>query len=275
MVASASLLSAQTRICAELTSGHTGVRITGAPLSSLDDAELAEVQRLISSYCVAVFPGQNLSPADHVAFMSRLGPITVTPGVDLHPEIENVHVVKNRGSAAGPVSGGFHTDTCFVKRPPSYSSLNAIEIPANGGDTVFCNQYLAYDSLSEVMKGWLHGLRLKHVVSGTARPEAVPDPVWHPAVRTNPVTGRKALYVTYAARCIEAEGMTMEEGEALISFLYQHSLKLHAMYRHRWTEGDLVVWDNRCSLHAAVYDHGDQARTLYRVMCEGEVPFEE
>ena len=96
MAASAPLFSAQSRIHAELTSGHTGVRITGAPLPSLDDSEFAEVQRLISSYCVAVFPGQCLSPADHVAFMSRLGPITVTPGVDLHPEIENVHVVKNR-----------------------------------------------------------------------------------------------------------------------------------------------------------------------------------
>ena len=118
-----------------------------------------------------------------------------------------MHVVRNRGNSQQPVSGGFHTDTCFVEKPPSYSSLNGIEIPRHGGDTIFCNQYLAYDSLSDVMKGWLKGLRLKHVVSGTARPEAVPNPVWHPAVRTNPVTGRKALYVTYAARCIEAEGV--------------------------------------------------------------------
>lgn len=274
MAATALLADERSEIEVRRMSGHTGVCVTGVSLSELTDPELTKVQWLISTHCVAVFPGQCLSPGEHVAFMSRLGQITVTPGVDLHPDFPNVHVVRNRGSAMAPISGGFHTDTCFVERPPSYSSLNAIEIPDHGGDTVFCNQYLAYETLSDVMKGWLKGLQLKHVVSGTARPEAVPDPVWHPAVRTNPVTGRKALYVTYAARCIEAEGMTTEEGEALIGFLYQHSLKLHAMYRHRWTEGDLVVWDNRCSLHAAVYDHGDQPRTLYRVMVEGEVPFE-
>jgi taurine dioxygenase len=268
-------LPTTSRIHAEVMSGYTGIRITGVPICEMTRDEVEEVQHLVSTYCVAVFPEQFAKPADHVEFISRFGSITVTPGVDLHPDHENVHIVRNRGQANKPVSGGFHTDTCFVERPPSYSSLNAVELPDHGGDTVFCNQYLAYESLSDVMKGWLKGLRLKHVVSGTARPEAVPDPVWHPAVRTNPVTDRKALYVTYAARCIEAEGMTGDEGRNLINFLYQHSLQLHAMYRHRWQPGDLVMWDNRCSLHAAVYDHGDQPRTLYRVMCEGERPYED
>ncbi|MCH9675434.1 MAG: TauD/TfdA family dioxygenase [Gammaproteobacteria bacterium] len=275
MAAIAPSIATDSQIKFERMSGYTGVKITGVSLSEVSDAQMAEIQQLISHYCVAVFPGQSLSPPEHVALMARLGPITVTPGVDLHPDYDNVHVVNNRGNANQPVSGGFHTDTCFVTKPPSYTSLNAVQVPAYGGDTVFCNQYLAYDSLSDVMKGWLNGLRLKHVVSGTARPEAVPDPVWHPAVRTNPVTGRKALYVTYAARCVEAEGMSLAEGQNLIAFLYQHSLVAHAMYRHRWTKGDLVIWDNRCSLHAAVYDHGDQPRTLYRVMCEGEQPFED
>ena len=137
-----------------------------------------------------------------------------------------------------------------------------------------CIRDRAYDTLSDVMKGFLKGLRFKHVVSGTDHPGAVPDPVWHPAVRTHPITERKALYVTFAARCIEAEGMTAEEGANLISFLYRHSCKDHAMYRHRWSVGDFVMWDNRCSLHAAVYDHGDQPRTLYRVMSGGEKPYE-
>lgn len=258
----------------QLMSGYTGIRIDGVAIPQLTDAQVETVRRLIAERCVAVFPRQFLTPEDHVAFIARLGPVTVTPGVNLHPEYADVHVVANRGDPDKPVSGGFHTDTCFVAKPPAFTSLSAVEVPDHGGDTIFANQYLAYDSLSAVMKRWLVGLRLKHVVSGTERPEEVPNPVWHPAVRTNPVTGRKALYVTYAARCIEAEGMTTAEGKMLIDFLYQHSLQQHAMYRHRWTQGDFVIWDNRCSLHAAVYDHGDQPRTLYRVMCEGEAPYE-
>ena len=260
-------------IHAELLTGHTGVRITGVAVTDMSDAQLEEAKRLISTYCVGVFPGQFLGPEDQVRFVARFDPITFTPGEDEHPDWPKVHVIARPGNAQ-PSINGFHTDTCFVERPPSYTCLSAIELPELGGDTVFANQYLAYDSLSPVMKEWLEGMRFKHVVSGTKRPEEVPNPVWHPAVRTNPVTGRKALYVTLLQRCIEAEGMTPQEGSNLISFLYQHSQNIYTMYRHRWQPGDLVMWDNRCTLHAGVYDHGDQPRTLYRVMCEGEQPFE-
>ncbi len=259
----------------ERLSGYTGVSVRGVDLRNAGDGDVEMLRQLTSEHCVAVFPGQFLEPGEQLQLISRLGRVMHTPGVEMRTEYEHVHAVANRGDVNNPTSGGFHTDTCFVQRPPSFTSLSAAEVPEHGGDTIFANQYLAYSSLSPVMQSWLHGLRLKHVVSGTDHPEAVPDPVWHPAVRTNPVTGRKALYVTYAARCIEAEGMTAAEGTNLINFLYQHSLAQHAMVRHRWQAGDFVIWDNRCSLHAAVYDHGDQPRVLYRVMCEGEEPFEE
>lgn len=259
-------------IVTKLLTGHTGVKITGVRVPELTDAQIDEVRHLVSTYCVGVFPGQHLSPEKQLAFLRRFAPLQTTPGNDPHPDYPDVQVVKSRGTGQASTSGPFHTDTCFVNRPPSYSSLNGIEVPEHGGDTVFLNQYLAYEMLSERMKDWLSGLRLKHVVTGTERPEEVPNPVWHPAVRTNPVTGRKSLYVTMPVRCIEAEGLTSEESTMLISFLYTHSQQLHGMYRHRWQAGDLVMWDNRCSLHAAVYDQGDQPRKLYRVMCEGEKP---
>lgn len=265
---------AESQLNAALMTGFTGVRITDVSIPDLTDEEVEAVRRLVAEYCVAAFPSQFLGAEDQLAFIARLGKVTVTPGVDMHTEYDMVHMVADHADVGHPVSGGFHTDTCFVARPPSFTSLSAVEVPDHGGDTIFCNQYVAYDALSDVMKHWLSGLRLKHVVSGTERPEEVPDPVWHPAVRTNPVTGRKALYVTYGARCIEAEGMTPAEGKNLIDFLYRHSLQNHAMYRHSWKPGDFVIWDNRCSMHAAVYDHGDQPRKLHRVMCEGEVPVE-
>ena len=266
--------NSETEITSKLLSGRTGVRITGISIPELDDSALENVRRLISDHCVAVFPSQFLVPQDQVDFVSRLGPIMVTPGVDLHPEFDNVHVVANRGKRNELFSGGFHTDTCFVPKPPSFTSLSAIEVPEHGGDTIFCNQYLAYEALSDVMRRMLKGLRLRHIPSGLDHPEEAPDSVWHPAVRTNPVTNRKALYVTYASRCVEAEGMTDVEGKTLINLLYKQSLVSHAMYRHRWSVGDFVIWDNRCTLHAAVYDHGEQSRTLYRVMCGGERPYE-
>ena len=171
MAATTESVSQELSINAELLSGYTGVRITGLSLDSISDLEVEEVRRLVSEYCVAVFPGQFLPPEQHVDVIARFGKVTVTPGVDLHPDHKNLHVVRNYTDGDRPVSGGFHTDTCFVDRPPAYTSLNAIEIPEHGGDTVFANQYLAYDTLSDVMKSWLKGLRLKHVVSGTDRPE--------------------------------------------------------------------------------------------------------
>ena len=269
-----SLVGEGSALKVELMTGYTGVEITGVRLQDMTDEDVETVRRLIGEYCVGAFPGQSLAPEEQLAFVSRFGAITKTPGVDMRSGVDFVHVVADRGDADNPVSGGFHTDTCFVEKPPSFSSLYAVDVPRHGGDTMFCNQYMAYDSLSEVMKQWLLGMRFKHVVSGTDRPEEVPDPVWHPAVRTHPVTGRKALYVTFAARCVAAEGMTDAEGRNLIDFLYRHSMRDHAMYRHRWHPGDFVMWDNRCSMHAAVYDHGDQPRRLHRVMCEGERPFE-
>ena len=258
---------------AELLTGFTGVRITGTPIPQMSDGQVAEVQRLVSEYCVGAFPDQHLGAKEHVEFMARLGAVMITPGVDAHPDHPDVNIVANPG-LGGPKSGGFHTDTCFVERPPAYTSLSGVEVPQHGGDTLFANQYVAYDTLSDVLRGWLDGLELKHVVTGTARPEEVPNPVWHPAVRTNPVTGRKALYVTLIERCHEAKGMTASESRHLLEFLYKHSQAQHATYRHRWLPGDFVMWDNRCALHSATYDHGDQPRTLYRVMVEGEVPFE-
>jgi len=273
MVTKTNNVSTHAALVAQPLSGYAGVRITGVRVSDLSDVQLEDVRRLLGEYCVAVFPGQHLQPLEQLEFVSRFGRVMTTPGLDSHPDHDLVNVVANRGSAQRPRSGGFHTDTCFVDRPPSHTSLCGVEIPEQGGDTIFCNQYLAYESLSPVMQSWLANLRFKHVVSGTDRPEEVPEPVWHPAVRTNPVTGRQALYITYSSRCIEAEGMTPAEGANLITFLYEHSLVAHAMYRHRWSTGDLVMWDNRCTLHAAVYDHGDQPRTLHRVMCEGERPY--
>ena len=146
-----------TTLNAELLTGNTGVRITGVDIPKMTDEQVEQVRRLVGDYCVGVFPGAHLKPEEQRDFIGRFGKVTVTPGVNMRTEYDMVHKVADRGDPDHPVSGGFHTDTCFVEKPPSFSSLNAMEVPKHGGDTMFCNQYMAYDSLSDVMKGWLKG----------------------------------------------------------------------------------------------------------------------
>jgi taurine dioxygenase len=152
---------------------------------------------LVTTYCVAVFPGQDLDPVDQVSFAKRLGSLLWTPGEEENTEWPDILQFKNEGREAHR-TGVLHTDTCFIAEPPSFTMLSAIEVPAHGGDTLFSNQYLAYDDLSPLWTDMLDSARVLHAQSGVANPDLVPDPVWHPAVRVHPVTGRPSL--TTAAR---------------------------------------------------------------------------
>lgn len=255
-----------------LLTGSTGVEITDIGLGSATDDDIEEIRRLVAEFCVAVFPEQHLEPAAQVAFAKRLGPLLWTPGEEPHPEFPDILQFANEGKAAHR-TGVFHTDTCFIAEPPSFTMLSAVVSPAHGGDTLFSNQYLAYDALSPAWRDLLDQRRVRHIPSGVANPDEVPtEPVWHPAVRRHPVSGRLALYTTMPARNVEIEGMTEEESSLIISFLYDQAHGIDRIYRHRWSTGDLVMWDNRCTQHAAVHDHGDQTRIMNRVMVAGEIP---
>ncbi|RZL90171.1 MAG: TauD/TfdA family dioxygenase, partial [Variovorax sp.] len=155
------------------------------------------------------------------------------------------------------------------------SILSAVTVP-NGGDTMWCNQYQAYERLSPTMKRMLEGLRVKFVglrlgrmmgADATSLPTAV-----HPLVRTHPETGRKALYVGHRETAQLIEGMTDEESRPLLDFLYEHSTSPDNVYRHMWQQGDVVMWDNRCTMHYAIHDYGEAERVLNRITMEGEVP---
>jgi taurine dioxygenase len=262
-------------VLAELMTGQTGVKITGTAIPDMSDDEIVEVKRLISEYCVAVLPNQPLTPEEHVAFARRLDPITFTPGEVPHPQWPDINEVNLPSTSTLPPSNGFHTDTSFVERTPSYTCLLPRKISSHGGDTVFANQYMAYEALSPVMQRMLKGVRFKHSAAQLKRLDEAPqEPVWHPAVRTHPITGRKAIYITQPSRCNEVEGMRPKESANLLEFLYAHCQHVYAMYRHRWQPNDVVIWDNRCTLHAGVFDHSDEERLMHRVMCQGEAPYE-
>jgi taurine dioxygenase len=169
----------------------------------------------------------------------------------------------------------WHYDAPHTPVPPKITMLSAQVIPT-GGDTMWTNQYLAYERLSPVMQRMLQGLRVHFRATRLARSQGVAQSeaptAMHPLVRTHPETGRKALYIGHADNVQGIEGMTEAESRPLLDFLYGHSTQPDNVYRHMWRVGDLLMWDNRCTMHYAVHDYGEQERLLNRVTLKGEVP---
>jgi taurine dioxygenase len=163
----------------------------------------------------------------------------------------------------------------FHPRAAEVSILSAVTVP-HGGDTMWSNQYLAYERLSPGLRATLDGLRIHFRgmrlgrMLGVAESD-IPSAV-HPLVRTHPQTGRKALYLAHADNVVGIEGWTPQESRPLLEYLYQHSTTPDNIYRHMWREGDVVMWDNRCTMHYAVHDYGNAERVLNRVTLRGEVP---
>ena len=173
-----------------------------------------------------------------------------------------------------PLTQLWHSDFSYARRPPKLSILVARTLPPVGGDTMFANQYAAYDSLSEGMKRLLTGLRAVNQGTALALESGLSeeDVMWtHPVVRNHPETGRKSLFVNadYTKRF---EDMTEAESAPLLRYLYEQGSRAEFTYRHRWQEGDVLMWDNRAVLHAVIGDVGGAERSLHRVAVAGDEP---
>ena len=255
-------------------SGHLGASVEGLSLSALSDSEFAAVKQAFLDHCVLVFPQQFLGIEDHLQFAARWGEFSTSPFVKYHPEHPAVLQLSNRGKA-NAVTENWHFDSSFLPAPPSLTILSARKIPV-GGDTMWSNQYHAYDTLSEGMKALLGGVRGEFAGTRLAKRVGEDSDIpcsFHPIFRTHPDTDRKALFVGHPGdtlRCLE--GMTQEESLPIIRYLYNHSTAPDRVYRHHWAEGDIVMWDNRCTMHYAVHDYGDQTRELHRVSICGDIP---
>jgi taurine dioxygenase len=259
-----------------LLSGSLGAEIRGIDLADLGDREFKAIRAALLEYHVLAFRDQKLTPAQQIEFGARWGKLFVhpiVPHIEGYPEII---AIDNHGKKH-TITESWHSDVSFSERPPMASGLYALELPAAGGDTLFSNQQLAYERLSDGMKAMLEGLRAVHSGAGlgaaTGRGEA-----WrsqgqlHPVVRTHPDSGRKALYVS-PAFTVRFENMTIEESAPLLSFLYRAGQAADLTMRHRWQAGDLVLWDNRSVQHYAIHDHGDATRRMHRITVRGDVPF--
>jgi taurine dioxygenase len=265
-----------------------GAEVSGLDLSNpVDESTMSKVRALWLEHLVLVFPDQDITMEQHIEFSSGLGELEVHPQKHFrHPvyppilEVTN-RVVDGKKSDTAEVGRLWHSDGAYTTRPATGSLLHCRELPAVGGDTWFTNMYTAYDRLSPAMKAIVEQLEVVNDLTAridmTGRdPQRVADhlrdnpPVVQPMVRTHPETGRKALYLNETVTR-QIYGMTREESDGLLQFLFKHSVRPEFTFRHRWSKHDLVIWDNRCSMHLAPADYDStQLRHMCRTTLLGE-----
>jgi alpha-ketoglutarate-dependent taurine dioxygenase len=277
-------------------SAHIGAELRGLDLRSLSDAEVAAIRAAWLEYKVVFFPGQHLEPAEHLAFAARLGEPTeghpVIPGIADHPEVFEIDYTQASELAAlyGDVAGrstglSWHTDVTFVKRPPAGSILRAVVVPDAGGDTLFSNQQAAFEGLSPSLQDYLSTLTAVHdgehqfskilslVGEGTWEGKKFTslEPVEHPVVITHPETGKRVLFVNPGFTS-HVKDLSRAESDALLGFLYAHSVRPEYVVRYHWTPGTLGFWDNFATQHSVVGDYGSNPRVIQRVTLRGTEP---
>ena len=271
--------------------GSFGADVHGLDLSKpLDRATIDAIHTAFADHQVLAFRDQSLTVDQLEAFALQLGEFGETPFITPVEDHPNVLAVVREASEEGALFGGsWHSDWSFQPAPPSATILYGHEIPDAGGDTVFTNQYLAYETLSPGMKRMLEGMNAVHSAKRSYGPQGVfgrPDPKaamhiqggeealatqLHPIVRTHPATGRKLLFVN-DVYTIGIEDMSGPESKALLGFLLEHSKQVSFLCRVRWQQGTLTMWDNRCVQHHAISDYAGQRREMYRITLAGEVP---
>jgi len=274
-----------TQIGVHPIAGALGAEISGVDLSRpLDDATVAALRRAWLDHLVIFFRDQDLSPARFLAFARRFGEVVEYPfvkGLDDYPEIIPVLKLEHERVNFG---GVWHSDTAYLDVPPMASMLIAREIPPAGGDTLFANMYLAYETLSDGMRRLLDGLRAVNTsakadvtrtredrMKDSAREGRREYAASHPVVRVHPETGRKALYVN-VAHTERFEGMTVEESAPLLDYLFRHQVRPEFTCRFRWRPGSIAFWDNRCTQHNPINDYHGHRRLLHRVTLAGDPP---
>lgn len=267
-------MSVLTNITARPSTGAIGSEVSGVDLRDLTQSQFEFLHDTFLDRCVLVFRRQHLGAQELLDFTAFWGEIYTTPyarKVDGFPQV--LHV-ENVGKAK-TVTEAWHSDATFLEKPPAHAILAAQVVPDVGGDTMFTNQYAAYEALSPRLRSILdelHGVHEDHILAAAYGIED-PDsrPMVHPVVRTHPETGRRCLFVNplYTMRF---DGMTDAESAGLLAYLSSRAASPDICYRHRWQPGDVVMWDNRCTQHYAVHDHGEAERVMYRTTVAGDRP---
>ncbi|HTR36442.1 MAG TPA: TauD/TfdA family dioxygenase [Bryobacteraceae bacterium] len=271
------------------TGAALGADIEHLDLKNITDQDFAIIHRAWLDHLVVRFRSQQLSDDDLIAFSRRFGELDWAPVqetgrrfVEGHPEIYVVSNVIENGQPIGSLGAGeavWHTDMSYLEEPPKASMLYALEVPPAGGDTYFCNMYRAYESLPDALRRRIAGLSLKHDATynsgGYVRQglSAMDDPehspgVYHPLVPKHPETGRPVLYLG-RRRNAYIGGLSLAESEALLDELWSYATQETVSWRNEWQLGDVVLWDNRCTMHRRDPFDPNTRRILHRTQIKG------
>jgi taurine dioxygenase len=259
-----------------------GAEIHGVDLNGdLGRSVIEAIRQALTTHQVIFFRDQDLPVDRHVAFGRMFGELAVhpnDPGLPGHPEVMIIHADAKSKRVAGE---RWHSDVSCDPEPPMGSILHLHTVPAAGGDTLFASMYAACDALSEPMRKWLGTLQAEHdgapyyrsvntIIGrddgGKAYPKAI-----HPVIRTHPVSGRRSIFVNemFTTRIV---GLSRDESDALLSFLFRHVQRTEFQCRFRWAAHSIAFWDNRCTQHMAIWDYFPATRSGYRVTVKGEKP---
>ena len=269
-------------------SSALGADIVGVDLRApIDDATAHIIRQAWKDHLVIRLRGQELSEDDQVRFGETFGPLNRSARKRAHhnaanPAVMLISNIRENGQLIGALPDGemqFHTDQSHQETPCSGTMLYALEVPRVGGDTLFANGYTAYETLPDAIKQRLAGKRALHAYDydtastrrGTVLKEGVPHAV-HPVVRTHPETGRKALYVN-RLMTLRIEDIEPQESEDLLQMLFDHIERKDFVWGQTWKPGDVVLWDNRCTVHARTDFSAAERRLMRRVTILGEKPF--
>jgi taurine dioxygenase len=249
----------------EPIAGALGAIVHGVDLRHLDDEATLQIHRAWLDHQVLFFRDQDLDPASHTAFARRFGELELHPLTEKldpdHPEVTLLH--SDRGGRADV----WHHDVPFSATPPKAAVLRYIRGPARGGDTMWSNQYLAYASMSAAMQAFLVGLTAINTAWSQGRPDFAQE---HPVVRVHPETGRHSLYATRLFTTSIPQ-LHPSESAALLAQLFAWAERPEFTCRWRWRDGDVAMWDNRCTMHYAIGDYTEE-RIMQRVTIIGDPP---
>jgi taurine dioxygenase len=253
-----------------------------APLS---EGALAEISSALDEHLVIFFRNQSLSPLQQRDFAAQLGSLYIHPFYPGHATAPEVMILAH-DKEHRPNSDRWHHDVTYLENPARAAVLYAEDIPDVGGDTLWANMYLAYESLSRPMQRLVSRLRAVHSFAKNFSPArfeqlamehrreqlyAQHPPVSHPVARKNATTGRRALFVN-ADFTSHVEGLSQRESEWLLRFLFDHMAQPQFQVRWRWTPGDMAMWDNRWAQHCALADYYPMSRRVRRVTIVGDKP---
>jgi len=242
-----------------------GAEVTGIDLQQVGDAEIDAIRAALLDHHVLFFPDQQLDHDGHVALGRSFGELEIHPHLP-SPSADHPEIVELKASWGG-IADEWHTDVTFLPTPSVMSIMRMVRCPAIGGDTMWANQHLAFEELSPPMQDLLLGLTALHDAEPHGKPEVM---AVHPVVRTHPETGRRSLMVNphFTRRIVE---LSAAESDMLLAYLHRWSVQERFTVRHRWSEGTIAMWDNRCTQHFVVNDFEGE-RIINRVTVLGDHP---